>query len=190
MSSPGSDHRYTPTVADVGHRLRASVYYADQFGNRVKAMTKPSEPVQPDILRVLAPLGSEDGGGAAGALSQATSGEPAARGVFDIYLGEGSLVFVKDPCARADTEAMFFLHLYPVDVNDLPDHRKQYGFDNLDFRFGEYRLPLTERPVAVRELPDYAIARIRTGQYIVEGKKIWEGSIEVVEPVDDGKAAP
>ncbi len=26
---------YTPTAADVGHRLRASMYYADQLGNRV-----------------------------------------------------------------------------------------------------------------------------------------------------------
>ena len=38
-------HVYTPTVADVGHRLRASVYYTDQLGNRVRATTKPSEPV-------------------------------------------------------------------------------------------------------------------------------------------------
>ena len=42
-------YAYTPTAADVGHRLRASVYYADHLGNRMKAITEPSEPVQPDI---------------------------------------------------------------------------------------------------------------------------------------------
>ena len=59
---------YAPTVADVGHRLRASAYYADRLGNRVKAITRPSEPVQPDFLKaVLAPPGSEAGKGAASA---------------------------------------------------------------------------------------------------------------------------
>ena len=65
------------------------------------------------------------------------------------------------------------------------DHRRRHGFDNLDFRFGEYRLPLTERPVAVRELPDYAIARIRTGQYLIneDGSftKLWEGEVHLNE---------
>ena len=296
-----SDHRYTPTVADVGHRLRASVYYADQLGNRVKAMTKPSEPVQPDILRVLAPLGSEDGGGAAGAseadrgirskydlylhgsrliyrnrncrledepgtrfplivysldsesgtperatldfewhenfwknngtciaerqlpdkdivgiytgqvdrygnllweaehwfeeswrwfdgyLSLATSGEPAVRSDFDVYIRENTLVYAKEPCARADTEAMFFLHLFPVDVNDLPDHLRQNGFDNLDFAFRDRGVIEGGVCAAKRELPDYAIAAVRTGQYTGEGR-VWEGSFDVVEAADDGQA--
>ena len=46
-------YKYTPTATDVGHRLRASVYYADHLGNRVKAFTRPSEPVQPDIPKVI-----------------------------------------------------------------------------------------------------------------------------------------
>ena len=49
-----------------------------------------------------------------GYFPSATSGELAARGVFDIHLGAGGLIFVKAPCARADTEAMFFLHLIPA----------------------------------------------------------------------------
>ena len=128
-----SAHVYTPTTADEGQQLRAHVYYTDSRGNRVKAMTAPSLPVQP--------------GGTVG--------------------------------------MRFFLHLYPVDAGDLPDHRRRYGFDNLDFRFGEYRLPLTERPVAVRELPGYAIARIRTGQYLIneDGSftKLWEGEVHFNE---------
>ena len=61
----------------------------------------------------------------------------------------------------------FFLHLIPVDVDDLPEHRQRHGFDELDFLFDDYALPLTTRPAAMRELPDYAIARIRTGQFLV-----------------------
>ena len=283
-------HVYTPTAADVGHRLRASIYYADQLGNRVRATTKPSEPVQPGFPKaLLAPPGSEDGRGAAGAseagrilrsryavylrgnrliyenqrcvwedeygtrfplavysldsesgtperdildfawsgsfwqgngscvtdhqlpdkdiigiqtgqvdrdgnplweaerwfeesrrlfdgdLSSATSGEPAARRAFGIHLGAGSLIFVKDPCASADTEATFFLHLYPVDVDDLPDHRKQYGFDNLDFDFDGGGVIFGKKCWIEASLPGYDIARIRTGQFLPgEGRVVWQ----------------
>ena len=123
-SPPSPTYVYTPTTGDEGYQLRASVDYTDRRGNRVKAMTVPSLPVQPSSV----------------------------------------------------TDMGFFLHLIPVDMDDLPDHRKQYGFDNLDFRFGDYALPLTERLVAVRELPAYDIAGIRTGQYTDQGR-IWEGEV-------------
>ena len=52
-----------------------------------------------------------------------------------MYLVENSLIFLKEQCGEKDIAATFFLHLDLVDVNDLPNHRKQYGFDNLDFNF-------------------------------------------------------
>ena len=84
---------------------------------------------------------------------------------------------------------MFFLHLDSVDMNDLPSRRKQYGFDNLDFAFRDHGVIKGGVCAARRELPSYAIAAIRTGQYTGEGL-IWKGSFNVVEPADDGKAAP
>ena len=128
--SPGPSHAYIPTTIDVGHQLRAYVYYTDSHGNRAKAMTSPSVPVQP----------------------------------------------------RNASGGNFFLHLYPVDVNDLPDHRKQHGFDNLDFHFDNHELPLTEPRMAMRQLPDYDIARIVTGQYVFkEGNfhHFWEADIRL-----------
>ena len=288
-----SDYGYTPTVADVGHRLRASVYYEDRLGNRVKAITKPSEPVQPGLPKVLlASLGSEDGRGAAGAseadrilrsryavylrgnrliyenrgcrwadeygtrfplavysldsesrtpehdtlnfewhknswknngvciaerqlpnkdivgiqtgqvdrdgnllweaehwfeekrrwfdgyLSSVTSGEPAARGVFDIYLGAGNLIFVKEPCGAEDTRHRFSVHIFPADTDDLPSYRQQYVFDNLDFDFQWYDLREGGRCMAIRALPEYHIDWIRVGQS--EGdNKLWTAKISV-----------
>ena len=116
---------------------------------------------------------------------------PVIRSDWDVYLVGNSLIYKKEQCTPEDVEPMFFLHLDPGDVNDLPSHRKQYGFDNLDFAFGNHRIPIKgEVCAAVRALPDYAIAAIRTGQYIGDGERIWEGSFEVVEPADDGNAAP
>ncbi len=113
--------------------------------------------------------------------------QPAIRADFDVYLTENSLVYVKEQCTPEDAEPTFFLHLYPVDTNDLPSHRQQYGFDNLDFVFRDHRRPIKEGVcVARRKLPDYAIATLRTGQFTGEGR-IWEGGFDVVEPLGGGR---
>ena len=116
---------------------------------------------------------------------------PIIRSDWDVYLVEDSLIYAKDQCSPEDTEPTFFVHLDPVDAADLSVRRRLYGFDNLDFAFRDRRLPIGgEVCVAVRELPDYAIAAIRTGQFVPGEGQIWKGSFEVVEPADDGKAAP
>ena len=113
------------------------------------------------------------------------AGEPVARADFDIYVNDNTLIYAKAPCVRADTEAMFFLHVVPAVVADLPLERKQYGFDNLDFRFHGYRSSQSERCVVVRALPDYAISAIRTGQYLVNEDSsyatLWKTEVRIYE---------
>ena len=106
------------------------------------------------------------------------------RSAWDVYVVGNSLIYKKEQCSPEDAEPTFFLHLEPVDVNDLPSYRKQYGFDNLDFAFRDGGVIGGEVCVAIRELPGYAIAAIRTGQYTGEGQ-IWEGSFAVVELAGD-----
>ena len=106
---------------------------------------------------------------------------PAIRADWDVYLVEDSLIYAKDQCSPEDVEPTFFVHVDPIDVNDLLSHRKQYGFDNLDFAFRSFRIIEGEVCVAIRELRDYPIATIRTGQYAGDGE-IWSGSFDVVEP--------
>ena len=103
---------------------------------------------------------------------------PAIRADWNVYLTENSLVYVKEQCSPEDIEPTFFLHLYPVDTNDLPSHRQQYGFDNLDFAFGEQDVITREVCIARRKLPDYAIATLRTGQFTGEGR-VWESSFDI-----------
>ena len=116
--------------------------------------------------------------------------QPAIRSDWDVYLVGNRLIYKKEQCTPEDAGPTFFLHLDPVDMNDLPSHRKQNGFDNLDFAFSNLR-PLIDGKVcvAVRELPNYGIAAIRTGQFIPDEGRIWEGGVDVVEPADDGNAA-
>ena len=110
------------------------------------------------------------------------SGEPVIRSDFDVYLSDNTLVYVREPCARADVEAWFFLAVYPVDVNDLPYHRRRYGFDNLDFSFYGSGVILDGRCMAAIALPEYDIARISTGQFVpLAGgfDHLWEGEIRL-----------
>ena len=115
---------------------------------------------------------------------------PAIRSGFDVYLVENRLFYVKEPCGQDDVETQFFLHVYPVVPDDLPDHRRRYGFDNLDFGLDEHGdgrmewggpdtriggMCLAEVP-----LPEYNIATIRTGQFVVTEDgfhHIWNGEI-------------
>ena len=102
-----------------------------------------------------------------------TTRPPAARSTFDVYREDGTLFYLKTPCVLADTEAPFFLHVRPVHLGDLPRHRRQYGFDALDFRFGGFDPHWHEAIgdifdgvcLATLDLPDYSIASIATGQY-------------------------
>ena len=45
------------------------------------------------------------------------AGEPVVRSSFDVYLIENELTYVKEPCAPADTEPIFFVHIIPADAN-------------------------------------------------------------------------
>ncbi len=105
--------------------------------------------------------------------------KPAIRSDFDVHLIAHRLVYVKEPCTRQDVEATFFLHLDPVDRDDLPAWRKPHGFDNLDFRFDSHGL--IADGICWAEVPLshlYGIAEIRTGQYVpVAGgfHHLWEG---------------
>ena len=126
-------------------------------------------------------------------LTRLTGGSPPViSSDWDVYLVEDRLIYARNQCSPEDAEPEFFVHLVPVDVNDLPSHRKQHGFDGLNFDFRNHLLIKEGICVARLELPDYAyaIAAVRTGQFTGEGKKIWEGSFEFVESADDGKAAP
>ncbi len=110
--------------------------------------------------------------------------QPSIRSEFDVYLIENRLVYVKEQCGPDDVDAKFFLHLEPVDADDLPEHRQQHGFDNLDFGFDRYGATFGGMCLAQVPLPEYGITAIRTGQYIrTDGgfHRPWEGEIRLDE---------
>ena len=106
---------------------------------------------------------------------------PAARSTFDLYLEDGTLIYVKESCVQADTEAPFFLHVVPADPDDLGPLRRRHGFDNMDFQWsGTLAATFDGVCLLARKLPDYAIVSIVTGQFLAD-EPLWR-----VEVTADG----
>ena len=108
------------------------------------------------------------------------AGERVVRADWDVYLNGRKLTYRKKPCTPADTQAMFVLHITPIDPADLLAHRKPYGFNLLDFYFRSRNgVRLDDQCIAIVQLPDYDISRIRVGQWLsAENRTLWETTVE------------
>ena len=119
---------------------------------------------------------------ARGALIAGDFGERLARSHYDVYLDQDEriLIYFKQPCAEEDTRARFFLHIIPADMSDLLANRREHGFDNRDFQFGDRGKASDGWCVAIAPLPRYPIERIRTGQFTGDGQA-WRADVELGE---------
>ena len=99
---------------------------------------------------------------------------PAARSHFDVYLYDGALYYIKEKCRPEDAGARVFLHLFPANDDDLPAYRREYGFDNRSFDFGWRGGFFDGKCITQEPLPDYPVARIRTGQYSHGQGNLWQ----------------
>ena len=112
----------------------------------------------------------------------ADAGSPIIRSDFDIYLNDKWLIYINERCSAANPDNAFFLGIFPVDNNPLPDARRPAGFENFGFDFADYGFRSGERCFAVRDLPEYPIKRIHTGQFVATQDgyhKTWEGDVEL-----------
>ena len=100
-------------------------------------------------------------------------GQPVAQSDFDVYLRGNDLAYLKENCAAGDTDTHFFLHIFPADPADMPTGSREHGFENLDFQFGDHGAYAGDKCVVERDLPGYAIERIRTGQFVSGEGRVW-----------------
>ena len=107
-------------------------------------------------------------------------GQPIIRSRYDVYRIENELIYVNEQCdSPYGLAATFFLHLFPADARDLLPERTEYGFNNWGFTFRVGGGSSVEGTCVVsRQLPEYEIAAIRTGQYLFgyasDDTKTWE----------------
>lgn len=101
-----------------------------------------------------------------------------AVGAFAVYRHDDALVYVREPCAEADTSSRFFLHVYAAQAEGGDDPRT-----NLDFDFHDRGMLFDGKCVALMPLSEAvpnpgAITRLRTGQFSSAGR-IW--TVELAE---------
>ncbi len=80
---------------------------------------------------------------------------------YQVYVKDKRLVYIKHNCDIEETRSRFILHVIPVD-KDILEGRESL---NHDFYFALIGMRLFDTCIVVRELPDYEIASLVTGQY-------------------------
>ena len=105
---------------------------------------------------------------------EALATAPLHRSRFNAHRVGNLLIYLRDGCSPGDLDARFFLHVHPVDPDDLPNHqelgvyRESYGFERREFRFADFGARIDGDCVAAVPLPAWPIARIKPGQYAPE----------------------
>ncbi len=90
-----------------------------------------------------------------------------ARSDFDIYAYDDALYYLGancDPPTSIDAAVWAFLHIFPDDPADISADGREHGFENLSFRLDTHAAFFDGKCMHRQPLPDYPIARIRTGQ--------------------------
>ena len=104
--------------------------------------------------------------------------EQVVRADWSVYRTGHKLIYRKKPCALADTQAKFILHVTPASPADLPAHRQWHGFDNLGFYFDRRGFRLDDQCIVIVPLPNYAIGRIHVGQWVSQADRtLWEAAL-------------
>ena len=168
-TEPGTDvvwFRHTPPGMDFGStlgdlRASAGLEAVAEFADGVVFRVNPDY-LPPNPYRATAE-----------SIASGAAGFPAVSGDFDLFLDGTSLVYFREPCSPADTEARFFLHAYGGDSALRSATRGRYGFENLDFAFTEYGERFDGKCVALVELPETGTSRVRTGQYESGRGELW-----------------
>ena len=102
---------------------------------------------------------------------QLESSTPAARAVWDVYLQDGEVGYMKAPCEPRDYEARFYAYVHPVNPDDMPARfRLGGGFHSIRestvFEYGG-------ACIMTLRLPSYPIAAIQAGQWLPGEERLW-----------------
>ncbi len=101
-------------------------------------------------------------------------------GGFDLYAEGGNLTYVKRGCSDADADGRFFLSVFPADPADLPQSARTAGLEHepLNFDFHRHGAAMNGDCVIIRDLPDYPISRVETGQWLPGESNLWSAEVK------------
>ena len=179
---------YDVAYVETGQRTKLGLLWSAWLvdGDTVKGAGTPAPPPRPNPYRAARAAIAAGDFGAPVRPREDEDGSESSH-AFDLHLRDGTLAYLKEPCAAGDTAARFFLHVFPADPAELPAYRRKhgfdrYGFDNRDFRFEDFGIRFDSRwgrtCLALVRLPGYGIASLRTGQFVSGAGAVWKAEIE------------
>ena len=83
---------------------------------------------------------------------------------YDVYLHKHKVLYVNDQCDPGMSPS-FFTEFTPLDDFDLLIGDRRKGFNSYVFDFDNYARRIGNDCIAILPLPEYGIAKIRTGQF-------------------------
>ncbi len=108
------------------------------------------------------------------AYMSATASEPdATAGGFDMYAQDGTLTYVKSPCAESDARGRFALTVFPDQIAEDAGHERE----SVSFAFAETGALFDGKCVIVRDLPDYPISHLATERWLPGEGELWSAYI-------------
>ncbi len=113
---------------------------------------------------------------------QVVSGEPVARSYFDVYLVDGALIHVREPCVREDMPRKAFVEVTPEDPEDLTRRRLPRWLnrpvEELYISLRESGVLFEGKCMEIHPFPDYPVSGIRrTEKEGGRGRVLWEARI-------------
>ena len=105
-----------------------------------------------------------------------------ANPMVDLYLDGKRLIYILTSCISTDIKGSFFLHIHPVHRDDISEGRNDLDFNNYDFSLHREGFFFGEGCAVIRNLPEYDIKIIRTGQHIPKGDSLEEVWAESFTP--------
>ena len=106
---------------------------------------------------------------------------PTVRSDWNVHLYDDGVTYIRDRCTAEDVENHFFLHVIPEDVKDLPEVRRDNGFESITFNVPSRGAMFDGKCLVSVDLPDYDISSISTGQF-GDDVQIWKIDYNLVFP--------
>ena len=100
------------------------------------------------------------------AYASVTADPPTVSSDWNVHLYDEGVTYIRDRCTTENVENHFFLHVIPEDVQDLPEDRRDNGFESITFHIPSRGAMFDGKCLASIDLPRYEIDRIRTGQFV------------------------
>jgi len=117
-------------------------------------------------------------------LQNARLDSPMIRSLFNVYVEDNRLTYLRGDCTEADLSHRFFLHITPANADDLAEESRQHGFNIYDFNASDEHVTTAVSDagcIASYPLPAYDIKHVYTGQVIRDespsGEISWRGPV-------------